>query len=55
MLAVFYIFAACPVKLPGTKCLGMIKCEIIVDGYLYGITNDLKNWDDVLLSIKRGN
>lgn len=33
----------------------MIKCEIIVDGYLYGITNDLKNWDDVMVSIKRGN
>lgn len=32
----------------------MIKCELVVDGYLYRITDDVMNWDDIVLSVKRG-
>lgn len=29
------------------------KCELLVGGYSYNVTNDLVNWDDVELSYKR--
>lgn len=31
----------------------MIKCEIILNGYVYDATNDLVNWDDVEMKWKR--
>lgn len=33
----------------------MIKCELIIGGYSYKITDDVMNWDDVTISLKRGN
>lgn len=41
-------------KLPGTKWQGMIKCELIVGGYSYRVTDDVMNWDDIVVSVKRG-
>lgn len=32
----------------------MIKCELIVEGYSYRATNDVMNWNDVNISLKRG-
>lgn len=29
------------------------RCDLSVGGYLYDVTNDVKNWDDVKSSIKR--
>lgn len=31
----------------------MIKCELLVGGYAYDVTNDLVNWDDVEMKWKR--
>ena len=31
----------------------MIKCELVIGGKVYRVTDDLVNWDDVQLSIKR--
>lgn len=31
----------------------MIKCELLVGGYAYDVTNDLMNWDDVEIKWKR--
>lgn len=31
----------------------MIKCELLVCGYAYDVTNDLMNWDDVEIKWKR--
>lgn len=33
----------------------MYKCELLVGGYAYDVTDDLSNWDDVKLSFKRDN
>lgn len=32
----------------------MIKCELIVGGYSYRVTDDVMNWDDIVVSVKRG-
>lgn len=29
------------------------KCELIIDGYAYNVSEDLKNWDDISVSYKR--
>lgn len=34
--------------------MGMIKCELIVGGYSYRVTDDVMNWDDIAVSVKRG-
>lgn len=34
--------------------MGMIKCELIVGGYSYRVTDDVMNWDDIVVSVKRG-
>ena len=31
------------------------KCEMMVGGYSYDVSNDLVNWDDVELAYKRDN
>lgn len=31
----------------------MIKCELLVGGYAYDVTNDLVNWDDIEMKWKR--
>lgn len=32
----------------------MIKCELVVGGYSYRVTDDVMNWDDIVVSVKRG-
>lgn len=31
----------------------MIKCELIIEGYSYRVTDDVKNWDDIVVSVNR--
>lgn len=33
----------------------MFKCDLVISGFSHNITNDLKNWDDIELSLKRDN
>ena len=29
------------------------KCELLVGGYAYAVTDHIKNWDDMTVSFKR--
>ncbi len=33
----------------------MYKCELILNGTTYDVTNDIKNWDDIKATLKRNN